>query len=137
MKRYLLLALFLAVIQYSQGQSSKKSYTNPICTEDGKALHVADPFIYEHEGTYYLTGTTDVNMGFDYYTSHDLVTWKFGGALFHRTPDYPGTNSFWAPEVREYKGRFYLTYSCWFDEFNRLMSCLAMSDRPEGPFTPL
>ena len=57
MKRYLLLALFLAVIQYSQGQSSKKSYTNPICTEDGKALHVADPFIYEHEGTYYLTGT--------------------------------------------------------------------------------
>ncbi len=34
MKRYLLLALFLAVIQYSQGQSSKKSYTNPICTED-------------------------------------------------------------------------------------------------------
>ena len=82
MKRYLLLALFLAVIQYSQGQSSKKSYTNPICTEDGKALHVADPFIYEHEGTYYLTGTTDVNMGFDYYTSHDLVTWKFGGAPF-------------------------------------------------------
>ena len=137
MKRYLLLALFLAVIQYSQGQSSKKSYTNPICTEDGKALHVADPFIYEHEGTYYLTGTTDVNLGIDYYTSHDLVTWKFGGALFHRTPDYPGTNSFWAPEVREYKGRFYLTYSCWFDEFNRLMSCLAMSDRPEGPFTPL
>lgn len=126
-----------------QTRPEGKTYVNPLRAEDGKILRVADPFVYKHDGMYYLTGTTGTNgsadgdAGFEYYTSYDLVTWKFGGELFHRTPDFPGKSHFWAPEVREYKGRFYLTYSCWFDEYQRLMSCVAVSDRPEGPFAPL
>ena len=54
-------------------ESEKDTYTNPVRTTDGEVLQVADPFVYEYKGTYYMTGTTAGDCGFDYYTSKDLV----------------------------------------------------------------
>ena len=88
-------------------------YTNPLTTADGKEIHIADPFIYHHEGMYYLTGTTqngELNS-FEYFTSPDMVTWSRGGILFKPTEGHIGSAAFWAPEVKYYKGKFYLTYS--------------------------
>lgn len=114
-------------------------YTNPLTTADGNALRIADPFIYHHEGVYYLTGTTkngELNS-FEYYTSPDMVTWSHGGILFKPAEGHIGVAAFWAPEVKYYKGKFYLTYSCLDPTKGRLLSCLAVSETPEGPFKEL
>lgn len=75
--------------------------------------------------------------GFDYYVSSDLVAWEYGGPLFRKSPAHFGAGAFWAPEVERYEGRFYMTYSCLEPERGVLLSCLAVSDRPEGPFEEL
>lgn len=113
-----------------------KTYTNPVRTTDGKPLAVADPFVYSHNGVYYLTGTTG-DAGFAYYTSTDLLTWKYGGLLYRIPEGHAGDSSFWAPEVKQYAGKFYLTYSCAMPERGRMLTCMAVSDSPEGPFRDL
>ena len=79
-------------------ESEKDTYTNPVRTTDGEVLQVADPFVYEYKGTYYMTGTTAGDCGFDYYTSKDLVTWEYGGPLFRKSAGHFGAGAFWAPE---------------------------------------
>lgn len=135
-KRLLLLLLLLFAAAWScPAKSCKKQYTNPIRTVSGESIRMADPFVYKHDGVYYLTGTSNGDVGFDCYASRDLVRWEFRGALFRRPADYAGTGCFWAPEVKAYEGRFYLTFSCLIGD--KALSCLAVSDRPEGPFEPL
>ncbi len=103
----ILSALLLAATLAAAGcGGTKDTYANPLATAEGDTLRIADPFVYKHEGVYYLTGTTG-NDGFDYYTSPDLVTWRFGGTLYRRPADHFGTDCFWAPEVKYYRGRFY------------------------------
>lgn len=117
-------------------KSKKKYFTKPVKTSDGKSLTVADPFVYRHNNTYYLTGTTGGN-GFDYYVSSDMTTWEYKGPLYRKSPNHPGTSLFWAPEVKRYNGRYYLSYSCYLPEHKSMLSCLAVSNRPEGPYTDL
>ena len=50
----------------------KKTYCNPVCEEG------ADPFILEHEGTYYLYSTNSPD-GFRVFVSDDLATWEEKG----------------------------------------------------------
>ena len=114
----------------------RKRISNPVRTKDGQPLAVADPFVFRHKGLYYLTGTGG-DSGFDYYTSTDLVTWEYGGPLFRKSQDHPGTSSFWAPEVTRYQGRYYLSYSCFMPEKEKMLTCLAVSDYPAGPYREL
>lgn len=120
-------------------QEKKRTYNNPLKTTDGKAIYMGDPFVYEHEGIYYMTGTTGLpgGQGFAYYTSPDLITWTYEGALYRRPEDHKGTDAFWAPEVKYYKGKFYMTYSCYMPESELAETCLAVSDTPWGPFEDL
>ena len=123
----ILSALLLAAILAAAGcGGTNDTYANPLATAEGDTLRIADPFVYKHEGVYYLTGTTG-NDGFDYYTSPDLVTWRFGGTLYRRPADHFGTDCFWAPEVKYYRGRFYMTYSCADPARGILLTCLAAS----------
>lgn len=97
----------------------------------GMVKDCADPFILNHEGTYYLYGTGGTK-GFRVYMSADLAHWsgpvgaKNGYAL--DSSDVWGQNTFWAPEVYHLNGRFYMFYTA--------MSHLAIaeSDSPLGPF---
>jgi beta-xylosidase len=100
---------------------------------------LGDPFVLLHEGRYYLFGTTSSNEGFQYYTSHDLVHWTPGGWALRKTEDSWAEAAFWAPEVEFYRGRFYMTYSGWVRGVKpaRLLTALAVSDRPEGPYRDL
>ena len=118
------------------GKSKAETYTNPLKTVDGDTLRFGDPFVYKYGDTYYMTGTTAEN-GFDYYTSKDMVTWKYGGPLYRKSENHFGAGAFWAPEVEYYKGKFYMTYSCLDAKRGLLLSCLAVSDKPEGPFKDL
>ena len=74
-------------------------YDNPLRTSAGDTVRLADPFVYESDGLYYMTGTTASAeaSGFDYYVSSDLVAWEYGGPLFRKDPAHFGAGAFWAP----------------------------------------
>ncbi len=113
------------------------TYQNPVY--DG---YFADPFVLQVGGDYYAYGTgTGLDRdaageprAFTVLHSRDLRQWRrLGGAL---VPP-PGTlqHSFWAPEVAERDGRYFLYYSsapAGHDEQHRIH--VAMAERPEGPF---
>ncbi|WP_207434145.1 glycoside hydrolase family 43 protein [Sabulibacter ruber] len=97
---------------------------------------LADPFIFRHEGAYYLYGTSDVNpnLGIPVYKSTDLVNWEGpvglageGNAL-NKGQSY-GDTGFWAPYVLYMNNKFYMFYTA-----NEHIA-VAVSDSPLGPFT--
>lgn len=143
----IILVLFLLVNSWScastesneEPQEKEHSYNNPLKTTDGKAIEMGDPFVYEHEGMYYMTGTTGLSdgQGFAYYSSPDLITWTYRGVLYRKPQNHKGTDAFWAPEVKYYKGKFYMTYSCYMPESELAETCLAVSETPNGPFEDL
>ena len=99
-------------------------------------LKCRDPFIYYHqpEQMYYL----HVNGGgkLTYYVSKDLENWKFCGTSFSPDEDFWGKNDFWAPDLYEYKGKFYIFVTLSAPGTKRGTSVL-VSDSPAGPFSPL
>lgn len=124
----------LPTIAFAQNKNSI------VFQDNGKPVPVADPCVYEDNGVYYLTGTTgttDGKHGFDYYYSKDLRTWTYGGPLFRVGENHPGVDCFWAPEVRKYNGKFYMTYSCYSNEHKGLVTCIAVSDYPDKGFKDL
>lgn len=60
-----------STIFYSWDFSSKKYYQNPI----GGGIEIADPFVLEYDGKYYMYGTS-VQDGFKYWLSDNLVDWQ-------------------------------------------------------------
>ena len=104
---------------------------------DSGQIYLADPTIFHHGDTYYLYGTTGEakwgkNKGFLVYTSKDLMLWsgpngaKNGWAL--EKGDSYGEIGFWAPQVFEYNGLFYMAYTA-----NEHIA-MATSNSPMGPF---
>ena len=109
---------------------TKVTYTNPVWPD-----YFADPFVLKHNGQYYAYGTGPTQADgrhFEVLRSENLVNWtSLGGAL----ESVSGANSYWAPEVAEKNGKFFMYYSASAstdDETHRLR--VAVSDRPEGPF---
>lgn len=138
---YLSIFLLISHVHILSGCTPEKKgqivSTTVLKTIHGDSIAMGDPFVYQHEGIYYMTGTSSPDVGFDYYTSKDLLTWEFQGALFRPSPDHFGKGYLWAPEVKYYKGTFYLTYSSLDTESGLLLSALAVSETPHGPFREL
>ena len=95
----------------------------------------ADPFILEHEGTYYLysTGSTKFSVR----TSKDLVNWQSQSEPVLSLSDLGwAKEKGWAPEVYEYNGKFYFIFSA--KGYNGFHSIdIAVCDTPNGKFKPL
>ena len=87
---------------------------------------MGDPFILLHDGVYYAYGTHS-NKGIEFYTSDDLLTWKYGGLALNKEDSW-ADRWFWAPEIYFVNGKFYMYYSA--DEH----ICVAVADSPTGPF---
>jgi GH43 family beta-xylosidase len=135
---FLLLNIFnIAAAQKSGLSTNNKNgiimnkYKNPIGREP---FHIGDPFIYFTNNKYYLTGTTDQDEGFRIWSSENLMDWNFCGWAYKKTEKTRGISQFWAPEIKKYHGKYYLTYSAKDKELNRFLISLAVSDSPEGPF---
>src|SRR6185312_15999662 len=119
-------------------QSTRTSdihYTNPVWPG-----YFADPFVLRTGGTYYAYGTGQSPLeadgrAFPVLKSDDLVNWKYlGGAV---QPIKEAT-AYWAPEVAEKDGRFYLYFSAAFgggDQSHGIR--VAVADTPAGPFNDL
>ena len=103
-------------------------------------IRIRDPFILPYKGVYYLYGTgipsaDDINKGRQFwcYTSKDLKEWSEPILCFDAPEDFWATENFWAPEVHEYQGKFYMLAS--FKAERRMRATQALvAEHPEGPF---
>ena len=111
------------------------TFTNPV-----GGLRMGDPFVARYGDAYHLTGTTDVGRGFRLWTSPNLVDWTPRGFAYERGNGAWGTRAFWAPELFEHAGRYHLAYSASNTapgDGPAFRLCLAVADRPEGPYADL
>jgi len=128
-------ALFLI----SCGQNKQElQFDNPLPVEFG------DPYILKaSDGMYYMIGTGGVKDGFKMYSSADLKEWNDEGRIYRGNTDTSWcVANFWAPELYEHEGKFYLFYSAdWREnpnnELENFMIGVAVSDTPTGPYTDL
>ena len=97
-------------------------------------INIRDPFVFPYEGKYYMYGSrVGIQTGFDVYISSDLENWSEPKSVFEAQEGFWGTKDFWAPEIHQYKGRFYLFAT--FFSYNRLRgSQILVSDTPDGEF---
>ncbi len=103
-------------------------------------INIRDPFVLVHEGKYYMYGTRAENFGqdvkgFDVYISNDLENWSEPKEIFNSTEFGFCKGVFWAPEVHEYCGKFYMFAT--FTKSNGLRGThILSSDTPDGKFIP-
>lgn len=113
------------------------SYQNPVWPG-----YLADPFVLKVDGEYYAYGTGGTPFEqlplesriFTVLHSRDLVHWEHVGEALERLSD-SNVNAYWAPEVAERDGKFYMYYSAADssnDEGHRLR--VAIAAHPAGPF---
>lgn len=89
----------------------------------------ADPDVLYHNGIYYLYATSySISDGYEVYASTDLVTWENHGNCLGGS--FGLTRWFWAPDVKEKDGTFYMLAS--IDEHLGLLT----ASSPLGPFVP-
>ncbi|HEY9826266.1 MAG TPA: glycoside hydrolase family 43 protein [Stenomitos sp.] len=115
-----------------------RTYTNPVYPD-----YFADPFVWQHQATYYAIGTGPAEAAgqvteahkqrvFPLLKSSDLVSWQFAGNALIR-PDSKLGDNFWAPEVACCNGVFYLYYSVGQGEKNHHLRVATSAD-PLGPY---
>jgi arabinan endo-1,5-alpha-L-arabinosidase len=107
------------------------TYTNPV--HDG---YFADPFVMEapQSGSRYVaigTGSTRDDRAFEVLRSDDLITWRSAGGALVR-PEGCGSD-YWAPEVAEHDGRWWMYYSCGEGDRGHSLR-VAVADSPVGPY---
>ena len=130
-------SLLLTLLCLGQSRAATPdTYTNPV---GEKPIHMGDPYAFEHGGKYYLIGTTSPREGFLCYESSDLSHWESKGWAWKKPANHWAVNAFWAPEVKFYQGKFYLTYSGLVRDSkpDKLLMGLAVSDSPTGPYRDL
>ncbi len=123
----LFIALFGLGSIPARGDDSIRTYANPL------DVIIADPFVLRQGDVYYLYGTTDARSGFKVWTSNNLIDWRQRGFAFRKKDDDFGQRDFWAPEIFEHKGKFYLHYTA-ASKTHTQRIVLAVGDSPLGPF---
>ena len=117
-----LAAMMLAALPCLAEEAMTLEYENPLW--DG---YLADPHAFRVGDTWYAVGTGEAADGrqFPILRSKNFTDWEFvAGAL----APIEGIGEYWAPEIVERDGRFYLHYAG-----NRKMR-VAVADTPTGPF---
>jgi beta-xylosidase len=128
----------LATPRAATADAPAAAFQNPL------PVAMGDPYVLLVKGDrYYMYGTGGAKEGFAAYSSRDLVHWQREGQVYHgNNPNGWGNGSYWAPEVYERDGRYYLFYSAqWAENPNRELENfrigVAVADRPTGPFVDL
>jgi len=104
-------------------------------------IQIRDPFIFKHDGKYYMFGSTDKDIwkgpgtGFDVYIGDDLENWSDPIAAFRPPEGYWGTDNFWAPEVFAYNGDFYM-FASFIGKGYKRGTAVLKAEKPEGPYLP-
>lgn len=105
------------------------AYQNPL------NVPVADPFVLQENGVYYLYGTSRHGAsGFEVYTSPDLIRWTLAGYCYRPQENSWGTTQFWAPEVVKAGDEYFLHFTSLNPRENRRNIIVARAKSPLGPF---
>jgi len=105
-------------------------FQNPV-----RAGDYPDPAVIRVGQDYWATATSsEWAPHFPLLHSRDLVNWEVKGYVFATPPAWAKAN-FWAPEIAEHKGKFFIYYTARETASNRLAVAVATADRPEGPYT--
>ncbi|MBT1687061.1 glycoside hydrolase family 43 protein [Dawidia soli] len=144
--KILIASLLLTLVLHDSGLFAQtgSTYQNPLQVTFG------DPYVLHTKDKYYMYGTGGrAKNGFAAYSSTDLVHWKDEGQVFYAgnrngwsdsTAAWDG--AYWAPEVYEYNGKYYMFYSAQWKhnpgkELENFRIGVAVADSPTGPFIDL
>lgn len=117
-----------SVVVYEE-RSEEETFKNPL-----SITNIGDPFVLKaSDGKYYMYATSAPN-GYYVWSSENMLDWEKLSYAYQAEPDSWGVKDFWAPEVVEHKGKYYMYYSARWKENNSLRVGVAVSDKPEGPF---
>ncbi len=147
MKRYIVLMLvFMGCgLCFFAACTSKQSEQPLIVIKNPLPIKLGDPFLlHANDGKYYLYGTS-LKDGFECFSSKDLQNWDSCGQVYKGGQDGQwNKNCFWAPEVYERNGKYYLFYSANVNdsinvnqEKESFNIGVAVSNSPMGPFEDL
>lgn len=138
MKSLLFLNLCLLLFGACQKQPKNELPENPL------SVKLGDPYILKaSDGLYYMVGTGGVTDGFKMYSSTNLTEWKDEGRIYQgNLDDSWGIANFWAPELYEIDGKFYLLFSAdWrvnpTNELENFRIGVAVAEKPTGPYFDL
>ncbi len=137
----------LGAIGCSQ-KSTESHETDCLRTID---IKFGDPFVLAaNDGRFYMYGTS-LPDGFEAYVSDDMENWEPCGQVYHGgAADQWNVDCFWAPEVYERGGKYYMLYSANAKgnpvgrlygesqaEAENFQIGVAVADNPAGPFKDL
>jgi xylan 1,4-beta-xylosidase len=107
----------------------RATYTNPV-----EAGDFPDPSLTRTGQDFWASATTsEWGPEFPILHSRDLVNWEIVGAVFQKRPAW-ATGSFWAPEISQDRGRFFVYY-VGRKKDGPLCVAVATAPRPQGPYT--
>lgn len=99
-------------------------------------VNIGDPYVLYYEGKYYLYATSHFNGYYCWY-SDNLSDWQGPEVCYEPADKSFGNACFWAPEVYEFNGKFYMYYTAQWKSFKEeaLRIGVAVASHPRGPFT--
>lgn len=126
----------------SSSQRAELNESSGIRRRTGQ-IQIRDPYVLPvaAAGVYYMFGSTDANIwsgqaiGFDAYRSTDLEHWQGPFPVFRPRAGFWSQTNYWAPEVHEYQGRYYMLATFGAGEYiDRRGTAVLSADSPLGPF---
>lgn len=125
------LGLCLAFVAVSAALAATPfQFQNPV-----RAGDYPDPSVIRVGSDYWATATSsEWAPHFPLLHSRDLVNWEIKGYVFAQPPAWAKSN-FWAPEIAEDKGKFFIYYTARETKSNRLAVAVATANHPAGPWT--
>jgi arabinan endo-1,5-alpha-L-arabinosidase len=107
-------------------------------------IHIRDPFVfaYEKDQCYYMFGTTFADGAgnkdpiFELYVSENLESWTGPYVAFQPPKGFWGVRHYWAPEVFEVDGQFYMFASFKGGIGENRGTGILIADHPAGPYRP-
>jgi GH43 family beta-xylosidase len=136
---FILVAIGLLISNYVWRYSNitvlkQHEVSMPVLRNPSSVSNIGDPYILRaSDGMYYMYATSS-RFGFKVWSSADLINWNEEGLAFEAGAEGWGSFDFWAPEVIEYDGKFFMYYTARWRENGSLRIGVAISDHPLGPF---
>lgn len=129
---------------------NKKIHTEPGIRPMGRYkladIHMRDPFLFTDtkRQCYFLFGTTmeicdgaaNVDPYFEVYYSEDLLNFEGPFASFVPPKGFFGVRNYWAPEVFEYKEKYYMFATFKGGIGKDRGTAILCANYPEGPYKP-
>lgn len=109
-------------------------------------IRMRDPFIFtdRERGVYFLYGTSgdtcdgaaNIDPYFEVYVGENLDEFTGPYVCFEPPAGFWGVKHYWAPEVHEYKGKYYMFASFKGGIKEDRGTAILKADYPEGPYVP-